>query len=414
MRQYIRGTLKKIFNGNNDPEKRSVISRRFIIAISVIYSCLIIATSVSFNIIMARNTGILKDALASNSRDLFIGKIDALVERLKSKRAATSEDIKKELREYNAAAGDYIGVIIFTKTADENFFRIADTLIFHEDLNLAITKSEVVREQKDINYLKMGILHSAMDPDIYSQSGYVWQNVYYPYEVKNKKSVIQFLVSAARLQTTIDAYTASTGDVRTAMISITAILVLAVVILTIVFLQNYSLLIRNLSDFMKKAADGNLDVSLNETRDDELNQLALSFNTLIDELKDKTVKTLQEPETNTDQAHGESAPGQDEKTEGDTGQAPAEEMDGIGPIFATGVSMLKENRLDEAIAIFLTLTIMKPGGFGSVFNLGVAYAKNREYEKAIRMFEEAGRINPTFEVTSQYVDKIKKLLNADD
>ncbi|HPL16668.1 MAG TPA: tetratricopeptide repeat protein [Spirochaetota bacterium] len=406
--------FKSNFGATREDKKRSVISRRFIIAISAIYSALIIATSVSFHVIMAGNAGILKDALISNSRDLYLGKIDILAERLKLRNATSIDAVKNELRDYNDSAGDILGVIIFSKTEDENYFRIADALLFHEDLDLAITRSEVVRELKDINYLKMGLLHSAVDPDIYSQSGYTWQNVYYPFEIKNKKAVIQFLVSAARLQATIDSYAASTGNTRIFNIIFTIVLIIAVIVLSVIFLQNYSLLISNLSSFMKKAADGDLDVSLNQTADDELNQLALSFNTLIDELKEKTVRVTPEPEPQPGQA--EQAPeGQEEPGEKPQQAAePPAENDSMGEIFTTGVSMLKDNRLEEAIAIFLTLTIMKPGGFGSYFNLGVAYAKKRDYDRAIAMFEEAARINPTFEVTARYIEKVKKLRDPDD
>lgn len=388
--------IKSSLSNSQEEKKRSVISRRFIIAISIIYSALIITTSVSFHVVMSRNAGMLRDSLVSNNRDLFLGKIDGLAERLKLRNVTTIDAIKNELRDYNTSTGDILGAIIFTKTEDENYFRITDTLFFHDDLKLELTRSEVVREQKDINYLKTGILHSAVDPDIYSQNGFFWQNVYYPYEIKNKKSVIQFLVSAARSQAAIDTYYASARSMRIFNIIFTIALVMAVIVLSVILLQNYSLLISNLSSFMKKAADGDLDVSLNQTEDDELNQLALSFNTLIDELKDKTVRSAQE------------TPQQE------TEQTPAEETDGMGAIFTTGVSLLKENRLEEAIAIFLTLTIMKPNGFGSFFNLGVAYAKKREYDRAIHMFEEAGRINPSFEVTAQYIEKVRKLQEPDD
>ncbi len=402
--------IKTWFGGNQEEKKRSIISRRFIIAISIIYSALIIATSVSFHVSMARNDGVLKDSLVSNNRDLFLGKIEALAERLKNDKATTPDMIKNELLSYNSSGGDILGVIIFTKTEDDNFFRIADTMMFHDDLNLEVTRSEVVREQKEINYLKMGLINSVVDPDIYSQSGYTWQNVYHPWEIKNKKSVIQFLVSATRLQATIDAYSASTKSVRIFNIIFTAVLVISVAVLSVIFLHNYSLLLSNLSHFMKKAADGDLDVSLNQTGDDELNQLALSFNTLIDELKDKTARTSHEPGPPPEQVPSR---GEMPQSEQEQSQDQADEADSMGVIFTTGVSMLKENRLEEAIAIFLTLTIMKPNGFGSFFNLGVAYAKTRDYDKAIKMFEEAARINPSFEVTAQYIEKVKRLQNPD-
>jgi tetratricopeptide (TPR) repeat protein len=388
MPMKIREKLKGLFKKKIDPEKRSIISRRFIIAISIIYSALIISVSLSFHLIMHKNVNTLRDALISQNQDFLISKIQDCVDRLKLKNAVSPDDIKKVLYDYKTVSGDLLSVIIFTKTNDENYYRIADTLIFHDDLHLNLKRYAVVREQKDINYLKKGILHGAIDPDIYSQNGYYWQNVYFPYEIRNQKAVIQFMVSASRTQEVIDNYIESIQKIRIFIIVLTVFLVVAVVALSVIFVQNYSLLIGNLSSYMKKAANGDLEVSLNTTEDVELNQLAQSFNTLIDELKDRTGKTAPE---------AESAP--------DTEEA--------GAIFKTGVSLLKEKHLDEAIAIFMTMTIIKPQGFGSYFNLGVAYAKKREYDKAIRKFEEALRINPTFEVTAAYIEKVKKLQNPD-
>ena len=380
--------IKDIFRKKTDPERRSIISRRFIIAISVIYSALIIAMAVSYHVVTHKNADTLRDALITQNRDFLIKKVQDCVGRLKSKNSASPEDMKKEFSNCNTDSGDLLAVITFTKTNDENYYRIADTLFFHDNLRLNLKRSAVVREQKEINYLKKGILHTDVDPEIYSESGYYWQNVYTPYEIGNRKAVIQFMVSASRTQEVIDNYAESIQGTRTFIILLTVILVIAVVVLSIIFVHNYSLLLRNLSGYMKKAADGDLEVSLNPTEDVELNQLAQSFNTLIDELKDRTEKAVQDAE-------------------------PAQDTEEAGAIFKTGVSLLKENRLEEAIAIFTTLTIIKPNGFGSFFNLGVAHAKKREYGKAIRMFEEARRINPQFEVTAAYIEKVKRLQNPD-
>jgi tetratricopeptide (TPR) repeat protein len=380
--------INSMFRKKADPEKRSILSRRFIIAISVIYSTLIIAVAVSFHVITHKNADTLRDALIAQNRDLLIKRVQDCADRMKLKNATSPEDIKKEISNCNTESGDLLSVILFTKTNDENYYRIADTIFFRDDLRLNLKRSAVVREQKEINYLKQGILHTAVDPEIYSESGYYWQNVYSPYDLGNRKAVIQYMLSASRTQEVIVNYAESIQGIRTFIIVLTVILVVAVVLISLIFVHNYSLLLRNLSGYMKKAADGDLQVSLNPTEDIELNQLAQSFNTLIDELKDRTEKAAQE---------AESSP--------DTEEA--------GAIFKTGVSLLKENNLDGAIAIFKTLTIVKPNGFGSFFNLGVAYAKKREYDTSIRMFEEARRINPSFEVTEAYIEKVKRLQNPD-
>lgn len=389
--------LRNVLEPKTSREKRPIISRRFIITISVIYSLLIIATAAAFHITAHKNAAILRDALATLGQDLLLSRVEGHVNHLRSVTASTLGEIREALRSNPAAHADLHAVILFTKTADENYFRIADTLVFNRDLKLELTRSAVVREKKEISYLKRGLLQRAVDPDIYSQGPYSWQNVFYPYEIGKKKAVLQFMASAARTREIIENYGEGSEKTRRFMAIFTVFLVFAVILLSVLFVQNYSLLIRNLSRYMKKAADGDLDVSLHPAEDVELNQLALSFNTLIEELKDKT-------------ARGQEATAQ-------AGPSPAQETpepEGHGTIFSTGVALLKENRLDEAIAIFTTMTIIKPNGFGSYFNLGVARAKKREYDAALAMFEKAREINPSYEVTASYIDKIKRLREPDE
>jgi len=372
--------LKRLFQREPAPEKKSIITRRFIIAVSIIYSGLILAAALSFHYSMSAGAAILRDTLATHNQDVIIEKINTLIERLRDKKIASRGELEKEIENYNTFTGDILYLIMFAKTDDENYYRIYGTISLRDNLDLKIAKDAIVRENKKINYLKEGILHSVIDPEIYSKDNFIWQNVYYPYELKGRKVILQFLISVSRTQEAIENYIDSIWNIRVLNIVMTAALTLAVIILTLIFTQNYSLLITNLSRYMKKAVNGDLDVSLNPTADGELAELALSFNILIEELKDKADKSVPEAE-------------------------------GIGSIFNAGVSMLKENRLDEAVAVFKTLTLIKPQWFGSCFNLGVAYAKKREYREAAAMFEEALTLNPSHELTRSYIDKVRRLQN---
>jgi len=94
--------------------------------------------------------------------------------------------------------------------------------------------------------------------------------------------------------------------------------------------------------------------------------------------------------------------------------ADLENKDTLGDIFKFGVTLLKENRLDDAAALFTTLTFLKPEGFGSYFNLGVIYARRRDYAKSMDMFERALQANPGNELTKQYIEKIRKLQYGDE
>ncbi len=356
--------------------KKSLINRRFIISISIIYSALILAMSASFHYSTSAGTTALFDALKSHNEDLIDTRIGTIVELLKEKRASSKEDLRNIVENKNQA-GDILFVILFTKTEDDNYFRVFHAIQLRDGFSLDLAENLTVRENKKINYLRKGMLHSVLDPVIYSKDNYFWQNTYYPYELKKRNAVLQFMVSASDTQEAIKNYGDSIMNIRVLNIVMTAILVLAVLVLTGVFVQNYSLLIKNLSASMNKAAAGDLGVSLNQTADSELSQLASSFNTLIEELKERTDKRS--------------------------------EAENLSSLFSTGVAQLKEGSLDEAIAIFKTLTLMKPQGFGSHFNLGVAYAKKREYAKALEAFEQALRINPAHELTRNYMDKINEL-----
>ncbi|HOD16012.1 MAG TPA: tetratricopeptide repeat protein [Spirochaetota bacterium] len=407
--------FRNILSGLSDPRKKSVISRRFVIALSVIYSSLILSVAISFYIIMHLNAATLKETLESNSRDIMLERTELIVSRVQSAGNPTITGITNELRAYNRNTGKLVAAFIFTKTSDENYFRLAESLLFHDDFRPGLERSAVVREEKETNYLKKGLLHGTVDPAIYSLGGYCWQNVYYPCALGNKKAVLQLMMSASTTRDTLENYTAETRDTRITIIAITAILVLAVILLTLIFLQNYSLLLGNLSQFMEKAAGGDLNVSLKQTGDDDLDQLAQSFNTLIEEMKDLSARPVAGPESAPAPAAAavtvpEEKPAPAAPDAGSGAETPADETSAL---FTAAVALLKNNELDDAIAIFRTLTIVKPQGFGSWFNLGVAHAKKRDYEKAIRMFEEARRLNPVFDVTSQYIEKIKRLMGPD-
>jgi tetratricopeptide (TPR) repeat protein len=374
--------LKKTFQNRNRPQKKSGMTKRFIIAISVIYSTLIIASALFFHFSMNAGEAVLRDTLESHNQDIIGEKIDALIRHLRDNKVVTRKKLGREIRRFDVSARDILYVIIFSKTHDENYYRIYGKLPMSSGLVLRISKNAVVRENKKINYLKEGILHSVIDPEIYSRDNFHWQNVYYPYELNNKKVVLQFLISVSRTQEAITSYVESIHGIRLANGIMAGALAVAVVVLTLIFTHNYSLLLSNLSRYMKKAAGGDLGVSLNQTTDGELSELAVSFNTLIEELKDKKGGNVSDQE-------------------------------GLYAIFNTGVSTLRENRLDEAIGIFRALTIIKPNGFAGCFNLGVAYAKKGEYREAEAMFEEARAIDPSHELTIAYIEKVRRLRNRD-
>jgi len=139
---------------------------------------------------------------------------------------------------------------------------------------------------------------------------------------------------------------------------------------------------------MRKAAEGELDISLKQTNDSDLNELALSFNTIVSELKG-----LKEKESLIKDM---------------------EQKDTLNDLFKYGVNMLKENKFDDSIHVFKTLSMLKPDGFGSYFNLGVAFARKKEYDNSLNMFRKALDSNPDHNLTTSYIEKVKRLQDINE
>lgn len=360
-------------------EAKPIISRRFIIGVSITYSALILVTAGSFFIATRIMGETLRDAIEMNKKELLLGKTELLIDRLRAKALTSPQTFIDAIMEDSAGIDDILAAVLFTRTEDENYYRVGAIGVFTEGFSLPIRVSEVVRPGKEVNYVKTGSIQPVVDPEIHVRDAFAWQNAYAPIKMERRNAVLQIYYSASRTQMLLEEYRSAMRLPRGIMLGFTIFCIAAVGIITAVFMYNYSYLIRNLSAYMKKAAEGDLDVSLRKTDDRELNLLAESFNTLIDELRDRSEKT-------------------------------SEEAKGMAPIFAAGVSLLKDNRLDEAIAVFRALTILNRNSFGSYFNLGVAYAKKREYQSAIEMFQTAERLNPGFEMSSRYIEKIRDLI----
>ncbi len=357
----------------------SSLTRRYIVIVALLLSLFILTLSVSFHIAMKRSAMILRKAIASQNADSLLRATLPLSEQTER---GSIEGASLRIRERGAAIEDLFMVNVFRKTEDENFFRVAETISFLDGLRPEIEKSDTVKEEKEMNYLKRGLLDPVVDPDIYYQDGRAWQNVYIPLGIGGRKAVAQCRMSVADSWHAIRTYVRETRMIRISMALVTLITVLGAIALSIILAHNYSLLIRNLSDTMEKAAGGDLGVALRETADTELSRLALSFNALVEEMKERPSKT---------------AP-------------PAADT---APLFSTGVSLLKDGRLDDAIAVFNAIVAIKPAGFGSYFNLGVAHAKKGDYDGAERMFGKALAINPSFRLSAEYIEKIQRLRERD-
>ena len=303
-----------------------------------------------------------------------------MISKLKNDGIKNINELANGLRKYCSKDDDFLYTIIFSQNIDENYFQMQKKIPQNPSINIEIKNKQIVKENKDVNYLRKGLFKEIADPKIYSSNGIFWQNAYFPFKIKKHTYVIKFLHSASKIEVSLNEYKTELNTINKYIIIISIITIIAIFILTFLFTHNFSLLIKNLSNYFKKASEGDLDISLNPISDDKLNEFASSVNSIINKLKEK------------------------ERVIHDL-----ENRDPFNDIFKIGVSLIKEEKIDDSISLFKTLTILNPNGFASYFNLGVAYAKNKNYKNSLIMFEKAKNANPEHELTKKYLQKVEQL-----
>jgi tetratricopeptide (TPR) repeat protein len=354
-------------------KRRSTVSTRFVITTAIVYSVIIILIVLSFLYILTINSGILKDILLKNNDAYLLKKSSLIVDRLKEKKINNIKELSKELKEYCLKDNEFLYILLFSNTSDENYFKIQKKIPIDESFKITAEYNKLIQEKKDVNYLKTGFSKPVIDQTIYSSNNQYYKTVYHPILIKNNY-IIEFFISASDVIATLNDYSEKINIIKKYSVIIAASAVIIIIITTLLFNYSFSLLIKNLSGHLKKAAEGSLNLDMTNLKDDDLNELALSFNGIFSELKLK--------------------------------------KDMPGELFKMGVNLLKQENYNDSIAIFKTLLIIKPDTFGACFNLGVVYAKNRQYNLSLEMFEKALNANPGHEVTLDYITRVKRLLEA--
>lgn len=355
-------------------QKDSSISKKYILSITIVFSLLIITTALLFNAAMRRSTGIMEKTLKESGSRLYLGRVENVRDYLDLVKPKNLKELIKSLSRFCNEKRGFLSVIIYRETGDDNFFRVVGEVPVDHRISFNLDQNKKIRENKKKNYLRRARLSVVVDPEIYSWENIYWHSIYSPYKSKKRNYIIQYLVTASGTYHLMTDYNRSINFLRKAMAVVSFILVLAVSLLTMIFINNYSLLISNLTRSISKAAKGEYDIIIKETDDEQLNELASSFNSLVDELKEISAK---EP-------HGE--------------------------LFKRGVELLKENNLEDAVSIFRAIVLMKPEGHGSYFNLGVAYARLKKYRLSMEMFIKAREIKPDYELTFRYIEKVENLI----
>ncbi|MBP8179274.1 MAG: tetratricopeptide repeat protein [Spirochaetes bacterium] len=247
-----------------------------------------------------------------------------------------------------------------------------------ETIKASPLQSKIITDHSANFIMRKGLLRVTVNPSI-KDDPYSYIESYMPLKYNNKNYIIIIHWLVPHISILQNKHAA---DLRS-LIQIIAIIILATVFiitfLSIIHFMRTRSLLQELSHSIQSIANGNMDMMLNDSIDSDLKTIAVSFNSLAQEFKnkDEALKKIKE-ETFTD-------------------------------IFKQGVQRLKENQFDEAIACFITVTIFKPNSFASYFNLGVCCVKKGELNKSVEYFTQAQEINPDNQLTMRYIEKIRGL-----
>lgn len=372
--------LRQLFSSHSGESR---LTRTFVIGIAALYAILIIVFAAAYHLSLKRIDAWIAESLTGTELELQRERVAVTMERLEATKPATTAAMASILKEQLTGGRELAALLIFSRTPDDHYFRLTESIILDMGLTLPLKAGDIVKEEKENNYMRKGLMDLTVEEQPYARDGIAWRNIYAPFRLSPQKTIVlQFLMRTDTGTQALATLRENLAQMRLIMVALPIALIIAVIVITALFLNRLSLLITGLTSFMKKAADGDLAVALPVTDDAHLGELALSFNSLIDELKEKTDRLGQE------------------------------ESNLLKDLFTRGVTALKENRLDEAIALFTSLTLVNPGTFGNYFNLGVAYAKKRDFDRSLAMFRKAQEANPSFDVTRQYLEKIEKLAAA--
>jgi len=95
-------------------------------------------------------------------------------------------------------------IIIFSKTTDENFFRVASK--YDAVKTVEVETGQRVREENEENYLKKGIYEPVTNPNLFSDKGSYWHNAYVPLSLKEGTFVARFMISSSDAVFSLEDY----------------------------------------------------------------------------------------------------------------------------------------------------------------------------------------------------------------
>lgn len=358
------------------------MSKRFVVINTAIMAGIILAMAIGFAESLNLDQSVLKSVLLRYEEPILLEKAALVRERISSSPDARHAAPGAMLRRLLAGDQTVLNAILFRQSQDENYYTVVDVIQTDRAFDPGVKTGETVREDRGENYLEKGMFGPVVDPSIRTSGMMSWRSVYFPFDVRGRTHVVRLAVSASQAMNALDEHERSTARIK--RYTLYAIFLAALLMLVIMsfFAINFSLLISGISGSLKKVTSGEMVSGMDTHGDGDLEELAESFNCLVEEMKELRERGSRVVE---------------------------EERVNAGELFRRGVADLKDGNLEDAIAMFRTLLVFNPSSFGSFFNLGVAYAKKREYDVSIKMFRKAAAVNPSHELTSSYIERVERL-----
>ena len=359
---------------------KSGISRKFAVIVTAVFLLLLVFLTGSFHYVMSENSRLIRSILLKNEDSLLLERTGAVLARSTGVKMTGTGDFTRMLKTYAAQDPAILHVLVLGRTGDDDYFRVLEKARLNDSFTVDVEKQSMVTVEGGDNYLRRGAYKSVADPSIYTSSDFAWRNVYHPFRLNRRNLVVGFMVSQDRTVSALREYDESIKRIKRNILIIILAAAVAVFFVMALFIQNYLLLLKKLSGYLNRASRGELELNMSAPEDNELHELADSFNGLMEEMRG-----LKERE--------KTLAGQDH----------------LDDVFKTGVSRLKEGLLEDAAALFGALRVLRPESFGSLFNLGVTYAKMRDYDGALKMFQRSLEINPDHEQAREYMEKAIQL-----
>lgn len=360
-------------------------SKNFILTVSVIYASLIIVTALILNWALKSTVNGASEILLQDNAKNY-SRIISMI----SDEAMGINDtplLKDFLIEKSSKIQGVTGINLYHRTADESYFRVMDIIINNSTYVPEISAGQSVKPEQGLDIMKESLTKITYDSRVYTDGILRWQYIYAPLNIGKKLILSQWLISVSETEGKIFALTKNYRAQKIIIFILSLIISAGVIGATWLFYQNYSHILRGIASHLDKAADGNYNIRISLSDDEELNRIAGSFNALVEDIKDWKIRADDIAET----------------------------MSGINSrcdeLFRKGVASLKDNNPEDAIASFKAVTLLRPESYSSFFNMGVAMAQLKKYQEAVNMFAMSLEIKPDHEQSKTYMNRIKSILN---